>query len=445
MKTIYRNDTNQKLYEQERTKHLFNTVIPKTYPHAIATVETEQDIIDAVNLAISQDRRISIRAGGHSYAAWSVRHDAFLIDLGDYHECELDADSGIVRVSPSLTGRALSDFLAARGRVFPMGHCPDVGVGGFLLGGGMGWNQPNLGWACERIIAIDVVTPAGILLRADAHQNSDLFWAARGGGPAFPGVVTRFHLQTSPAPRIMRSSGYVYAIENYSTAFDWALKIARTFENSIEIVAIGGYQDGVENACITIALLAFGNDEEYINTLLRGVEDSDSRPEGAISHWFCQETTLSEQFDLKAKAYPEGHRWYVDNAFVKNNVDVAGILQQAFTTLPTRKSMALWSSMTPLSTRDLPDMALSMQSDHYFAVYAVWEDESGDYQCRSWVDGVMDGVARHSVGSYLGELDFRSRETKYWGDEQSKRLIEIRRWWDPENRICGCLGLSSMY
>jgi len=69
------------------------------------------------------------------------------------------------------------------------------------------------------------VTASGKLVRADAQQNSDLFWAARGAGPGFPGIVTRFHLQTRSAPILMRSSGYVYAMSDYRTAFNWILKV----------------------------------------------------------------------------------------------------------------------------------------------------------------------------------------------------------------------------
>ncbi|KAL2812279.1 hypothetical protein BJX63DRAFT_248615 [Aspergillus granulosus] len=440
MEIVWREGSDPVAYEKARTTHLFNALIPSRFPAAIASVKSEQDIIDAVKLAIARDLRISIRSGGHSYAAWSVREHAILIDIGEFRECELDTESGVVKVSPSLTGRELNDFLSERGRVFPVGHCPDVGVGGYLLGGGMGWNQPNIGWACEHIVAVDVVTAKGELVRADAQQNRDLFWVARGGGPAFPGIVARFHLQTFPAPEVMRSSGYIYTVEHYMIVFNWALKIAATFEDSIEIVALGSYQEGIDQPCITIALIAFGNDKEHITTLLQRIEDT--HPPDPLSHWFNQPTNLTEQFNLKAQSYPAQHRYYVDNVFLKNSTDVASVLEPAFTTLPTRTSLALWTSLIPISRRPLPDMALSMQSDHYFALYAIWEDASADSRCQTWVDEVMEAVAVESVGSYLGELDFRSRTTMYWGEDQGRQLSEAKGRWDPGNRICGCLGLG---
>jgi len=60
-----------------------------------------------------------------------------------------------------------------------------------------------MGWGCESVVAVDVVTADGSLLRADATHHSDLFWAARGAGPGFPGIVTAFHLRTYEAPVLL--------------------------------------------------------------------------------------------------------------------------------------------------------------------------------------------------------------------------------------------------
>ena len=81
------------------------------------------------------------------------------------------------------------------------------------------------GWACEQVVAIDVVTADGRLLRADETQNNELYWAARGCGPGFPGIITRFHLKTRGAPKVMRSSAYIYPVSMYNLAFDWLLKV----------------------------------------------------------------------------------------------------------------------------------------------------------------------------------------------------------------------------
>jgi FAD/FMN-containing dehydrogenase len=137
---VWRDQAAPEKYEQARIKRVFNRERPERYPLAIVFVTEESNIVDAVNLAIKNKCSISVRSGGHSWPVWSVRDEAILLDLGDYSEITLDENTGIVRVSPSTTAIELHDYLSARGRVFSVGHCPDVGVGGALLCGGMGWN-----------------------------------------------------------------------------------------------------------------------------------------------------------------------------------------------------------------------------------------------------------------------------------------------------------------
>ncbi|KAG8166002.1 hypothetical protein KVR01_004554 [Diaporthe batatas] len=406
---IWRDTAQPKDYEKARTCRLFNGKLPERYPTAIMFAKTEHDVVDATKLATERRLRVSIRAGGHSYAAWSVRDDALLLDLGELSELTLDKTTGIVSLSPSITGRDLDQYLVANGRAFPGGHCPDVAMGGYLLGGGMGWNTNNWGWACESVVAIDAVTAEGQLVRADANENAELLWAARGGGPAFPGIVTRFHIQTRSAPKVMRSSVYVFPMTHYKTALSWALEIASSLENTIELTAVGSYQEGIQSPCIMVILLAMGDDKDFVEELLRSVEDS--RPDGALSASVCKETSIQQEYDNKAKAFPVGPRYKVDNVFLRNDADVVSLLESPFNTLPTRQSMVLWTSMKPRSSRPLTNMAL---------------------------------MGRHSIGSYLGEYDFQTRASDCWGAEQHQRLVELRHKWDPDNRICGCLGLDDI-
>lgn len=127
-------------YEQARVGRVFNHRRPERYPLAVVEATCEDHLVETVRLAKSLNCRISVRSGGHSWAAWSVRDNAILIDLGRYFAFAYDAKTGIVTASPSTTGRQLNAYLEPLGRMFPGGHCPDVGIGGFLLQGGMGWN-----------------------------------------------------------------------------------------------------------------------------------------------------------------------------------------------------------------------------------------------------------------------------------------------------------------
>jgi FAD/FMN-containing dehydrogenase len=127
-------------YERARIGRIFNYRRPKRYPIAIVEATTEDQVAEAVKLAKELKARVSVRSGGHSWAAWSVRDNAVLIDFGNLKHMQLDENTNVVTVSPSTTGRVLNVYLATKGLLFPGGHCPDVGVGGFLLQGGMGWN-----------------------------------------------------------------------------------------------------------------------------------------------------------------------------------------------------------------------------------------------------------------------------------------------------------------
>lgn len=140
LSVVWRHSADPEIYEKGRTRRLFNRDIPKRYPLAIVTAKSESDIVAAVKLAIEQGCRVSILSGGHSFPAWSIRDDAILLDLGDYSHISFDEETGVVSVSPNITGQALNEYLMSKGRMFQVGHCPDVGIGGFLLAGGMGWN-----------------------------------------------------------------------------------------------------------------------------------------------------------------------------------------------------------------------------------------------------------------------------------------------------------------
>ncbi|GAA4724494.1 hypothetical protein GCM10023350_03560 [Nocardioides endophyticus] len=93
----------------------------------------------------------------------------------------------------------------------------DSGVGGFRLQGGQGWNARGWGWAAEYVVAVDVVTAEGQLVRYSVTENSDLYWASRDSGPGSPGVVTRFHLQTRPLPRHFAHTVQGFRLDNELT------------------------------------------------------------------------------------------------------------------------------------------------------------------------------------------------------------------------------------
>jgi hypothetical protein len=434
-------------YESARFNRIFNLRRPSRFPSAIAYPLCAADVSSCVALAIKNDWKVSVRSGGHSWAAWSVRDGAILLDLGLMREMVLDEKTNVVGASPAITGRELNAFLEGKGRMFPGAHAPDVGLGGFLLQGGMGWNAKGWGWACEYLVGADVVTATGASVHCSVDENADLFWAVRGSGPGCPAIVTRFYLNTRLAYSAMYSSTYVYPVSEYKTVMDWVVKVSPSFDQDTEIVCVSASPPSNSDApSSTIEHNIIALFTTFKNALVEATEALSpaelSHPPGAIVSLFCKPTSFDAEYMSQSAAAPKGYRYVVDNAYLRNDCDVTTTLEDAFTKLPTEKSYALYFSMAPTSRRKLPDMALSLQSDHYCAFYCIWKDDKDDILCQNWLKdrfGAME-KEKQSVGSYLGDADFQVRQSRFWEEEQGKKLMTVRRKWDLEGRICGYLG-----
>ena len=141
---------------------------------------------------------VSVRAGGHSWAAWSVRDDALLIDLGAMREMAYDPATGHRHRQARGQGRRRADAVPdrARTRLHRAAIARGSGLGGFLLQGGQGWNSRKYGWACENVVAIDVVTADGELVHADETRTPTCCGPRAAPARASSASITRFHLRT---------------------------------------------------------------------------------------------------------------------------------------------------------------------------------------------------------------------------------------------------------
>lgn len=249
-------------------------------------------------------------------------------------------------------------------------------------------------------------------------------------------MVTRFHLRLLPYYRDgVRSSGYVYPARLYRPVFSWVLSMVPILDQDTEITALSQFLDG--ELCFSVFLVCMKETSGQAAEALQALHET--RIPGALTEWFCQEDSLENLYRQKAKSNPQGHRWCSSNTYLesKADVDIVDILEGGFLTLPSAASYAFWCPITPTSRRKLPDMAFSMQSDYYFAVYAGWADEVDDERCQSWLQRVMDKIKPHGIGAYIGDSDFEVRPDRYWAKDNESRLREIRRRWDPDGRFCG--------
>jgi FAD/FMN-containing dehydrogenase len=427
-------------FDAARVDRIFNRRLTDRQPAAVVRPETEAEVVAAVRLARERGWQVAVRSGGHSWAQWSVRDDALVIDLGLLKDMSYDESTGVVSAAPAVQGGSeLGPYLQERGRFFPGGHCPTVGIGGFLLQGGQGWNARGWGWAAEYVEAVDVVTAAGELVRASATENEDLYWAARGAGPGFPGVVTRFHLRTLPAPAYVGQTVHAYSLDDFDEVMTWLHEAHRSVADSVEIVALTKTDPTIAPTPILLVTgVALVDGPAEADAALAPFRTSPAL-DRALLVLDAIPTTIDEQRQRQLEDNPEGHRWAVDNAWLTGPAaDVVPAMRRAYTTLPNDRAFTIWFSMAPLRT--LPDMAFSLQSEIYLASYVAWESPGDDERCRAWLDGAMADIEPVSVGQYLGDSDLSHRQVKFMSDESWARLQGIRAERDPDGLFVGYLA-----
>jgi FAD/FMN-containing dehydrogenase len=430
-------------YEQARVGRVFNSRHPDRFPAGVLEAADEQDVIAGVRLAAERGLRLSVRSGGHSWAAWSLRNDALLIDLGRIRELGYDPATGIATASPAIKGGAeLTPFLTSHGRVFPGGHCPSVGLGGFLLQGGQGWNSRRVGWACENVVAIDVVTADGELIRADDSQNADLLWAARGAGPGFFGIVTRFHLRTHPRPAAMTHDTWMFELDELEPLLVWLDELMPRLERVVEpVIAATRLPRPDGPPVMLLHTTAMCDTEEEAERVLAPLLECPIA-DRAIEHEHGP-TTIEAENEAQALQNPEGYRYAVDCTWSDAPArELAPLLRAVWSELPTEHSFSIWYGWSPAG--QLRDMAFSVEGRAYLATYAIWPDPGDDERYSAWVVERTRKLAELGTGVYLGDTDFTRRADRFMAPGNYARLEEIRAQRDPDGRFCSYLAANGV-
>jgi FAD/FMN-containing dehydrogenase len=181
---------------------LFDPRFDNIRPAGIVYCQGPADVATAMSFVRSYTIPFAARSGGHSYAGWSST-SGLIIDVTAMEVVQYDSASGLAQVGAGTFLIDLYSKLAADGVSVPGGSCPNVGVAGLALGGGVGVVSRAYGLTCDNLESVQIVTADGTIRTCDASQNSDLYWASRGGGGGNFGVATSFTFRTHPASSIM--------------------------------------------------------------------------------------------------------------------------------------------------------------------------------------------------------------------------------------------------
>ena len=187
-------------------------------PAVIVRAADATDVSRVVSLARETGLELAVRSGGHSAAGHSVSDGGIVLDLSDMRALQIDAER---RTAWAETGLTAGEYTAAAGEhglATGFGDTGSVGIGGITLGGGVGYLLRKHGLTIDDLLAADVVTADGQLLRVDAETHPDLFWAIRGGGGNF-GVATRFQFRLHEVATIMGGMLIVPATPNVIASF----------------------------------------------------------------------------------------------------------------------------------------------------------------------------------------------------------------------------------
>lgn len=169
-------------------KLLFNPEFDGAKPQAVIRPKIASDVQRSVAFATQHGLHVTPRSGGHSYIGASAADGTVVIDLREMAAVQAAGSSVSVQAGANLY--SVHATLAGRSRTIPTGTCPTVGTSGLTLGGGIGTESRAHGLTCDRLQSVQLVLPDARLVTATASSNSDIFWAARGGSSAIPGVVT---------------------------------------------------------------------------------------------------------------------------------------------------------------------------------------------------------------------------------------------------------------
>ena len=187
--------------EYDSVRQIWNAAIDRR-PAIVVRCATATDIVRAFRFAKRHNALLSVRGGGHNHVGFAVADGGLMIDLNPLSAVAVDQTKRTAHAGGGCTFGAYDakthEFgLASTGPIISM-----VGVGGYTLGGGIGWLHRKLGLACDALVSAEVVTADGEIVTASERANPDLFWAIRGGGGNF-GVVSSFEFRLAPVTDVL--------------------------------------------------------------------------------------------------------------------------------------------------------------------------------------------------------------------------------------------------
>ncbi|WP_405163444.1 FAD-binding oxidoreductase [Nocardia sp. NBC_01499] len=408
-------------------KQIFNTRFDAETPAAVVQVASVDDVAAAIVFAAENSLTVAARSGGHSYAGVSSATNAMVIDLRQLGG--VSYQDGEAVVGPGQTLYDVYNALDQFGQSIPTGMCPDVGIAGLALGGGIGFESRRYGVTCDRIAAATMVLPDGTVTDVSPTSRPDLYWAIRGGGPLF-GVVTSFTLRTCPADskdvvRLTFPGDHVAQVIAGWAAWLPTADRSQWADVSVDADGHGGLSCWVQLVCDAGAGPGAAADFAAATMTPLTVETN------TLSHMDTVSVLAGGSPTQPRASFTNG-----SDVVTEMSPEVIGAIIQALTTFSAAGGTG-WVQINTLdgAVRDTGpgDTAFPWRTH---AALVEW----GAYQpiphetALAWVTAAHRLIQPESVGAYVNYLEPGDLLARYYGPNYP-RLDEIRRSVDPDGRI----------
>lgn len=414
-------------------------------PEMIVKVAEEQDVVEAVKYAKEHKLKVAIRGGGHNWCNPSIRNSGMLIDLTALNKViSIDTKAKRAVTQPIVSNREMQKALNAHGLSYPTGHCPQVKMSGYLLSGGMSWNQGVWGPGVGSIEAIEMVTSEGKMITASKTENPEYFWAARGAGCGLFAVALRYHLNLYDLPSNITCSSYYFPIGEYAAVANWVETVSKKLPNNVEfsmwfMEAPQSLQEKAKadngKVCQVTATM-FANSVQEAKDGLKLLQEC-PLIDKCIQKEELTPATFEQLFDFSGALWPEFRRNKVDALFLDTKLaDIFGSIKDQFVKSPSKENIIMFAVFTgPNVPAPLLDTAFSQSAKYYGGPWSMWKTPEEDNANVVWHEDVVKSLNPLISGRYISESDTvghpsyleQSYKPKNW-----ERLAELRKKYDPD-------------
>jgi hypothetical protein len=407
-------------------------------PALVARCIDVNDVQMCVRVAAASDVVTAIRCGGHSLAGHGTCDDGLVIDLSPLRRVDVDAHSRRARFAGGCLLGTVDAATQRAGLAFPAGVVSHTGAGGLVLGGGTGWLSRLHGLSCDNVEAFTLVTADGSLHRANAKENSDLFWALRGGGGNF-GIVTQFEVRLHPVAHVLLGRGLSVGRNIVALLQRWREFMPEAPDNlrwgfSLRIAGDGpGVPHEVRGAPVASASVLWVGDHDkglrYIDHALTAVEQKGINVEEMS---FLRLQTMADS------DFPHGRRYYTKSGYFQIlGDDVIHLLIDAMATIPSSASEIELTYIGGAAGRVPPEETAFGNRGAFFVVNILsnWTEPGEDAANIDWTRSLFARLGPVMVpGVYVNFMSNDEEERvpdAYRG--RWERLRSIKTKYDPQN------------